>query len=359
MFPYLCVSLIIAVLGVVSNIRNQKITLTAAFLVLAVFAGFRGDFTSDYNNYCEMFYSANSYSSLWSLLEANPNYFAVESGFLAAMYLFGRIIPSGELFLCLISVLTVYLFLKEIVKQSTMPWLSILLFVGIDMYYDSFNVTRQVLAAALVFCCTRFLKERSFWKYCLAMVAISTIHRTALLMIPMYFLLNVKPTKRNVITMTAVGAGFVVLLPVALQVVKMIFPMYSNYSWGMDGGSWKNLIYPVAIAAFSIIYLPRCYNSEKFGIDTAERGIQINALIYIIILTLCSTQVYMIMRISYFFSPYTWILVPNIISQIKNNWDRRLLIIAVAFFCILYPLVVYSNSGYDPYYFIGFDRMFG
>ncbi len=353
MLPYLLVSVSVAFLGIISNKRNQRITLAIAFVILAVFSGFRGDFTSDYNNYCRIFDEVNAYDTIFAMWAA-PNY--TEVGINTAMYLFGRVINSGEWFLCLVSFVTVALFFKEIVRKSPMPWISILIFIGIDLYYDSFNVSRQLLAAALIFSCSRLLTERKFLKYCIAVLLISTIHRTALLMIPMYFLLYIKPTKKNITLLTFVGLAAVSLFPIGLMIVKRIFPMYANYDFGIAGGDWKLLLFPMAVALLCAVFLSHSENQNKFPVASPDRRLQINALIFTIILGFCSMQVYMVMRMIYFFSPYILLLVPNILIQTSGK-TRRLLTLIVAVLAIAYPLVVLSGTGYEPYQFIGWDRL--
>lgn len=349
MLPYVDIVLLIVLIAICDNGRKKKILIFIGFLALALFAGLRGDFTSDYNAYRELFVQANSFDSLSALIQT-PIY--TEKGFMVIMYLFGRVINSPVAFMVFMSAVTVFLFFYEIFRSSDLPWLSILLFIGIGTYYDSFNISRYILATAIMFVCAKFIIERKFLKFLIVVLLAFNIHRMVVVMIPMYFLLNVRITKLSAVLTSVVCVAFVVLLPYLIKLIQIIFPVYENYFFGMEGGSWKPLVVPFAILLFLIYYKCVNKNALDFDVNVPKNRVMINALIYQIIFTLCSLRIYMAIRLTFLFSPYVCILIANVINKMKNTKVKQIWILLVGICAIIYPIIVYSNTGYDPYYFI-------
>lgn len=349
MLPYLIIALLIVLLAIFDNGKKKKILIIIAFFALALFAGLRGNFTSDYNSYCDLFLQANSFGSLKELIQT-PIY--TENGFMIIMYLFGRVINSPVAFIVFMSAVTVLLFFYEIFRSSELPWLSILLLIGVGTYYDSFNISRYILATAIMFACARFIIEKKFVKFLIAVLLAMNIHRMIIVMIPMYFLLNVKISRISVFLTTIAGIVLVSALPLFINLFQYLFPVYNNYFFGMEGGSWKPLVVPVSVLMFVLFYLRFNKKILNFDVSIPQNKILVNALIYQIIFTLCSLRIYMAIRVTFLFSPYLCILVSNVINQIKDTKRKRIWILIVGICAIVYPLVVYSNTGYDPYFTI-------
>ena len=64
MIPYIVMPLIILVLSALAKGKSNRLLIATAFVVLALFAGLRGNFTTDYDEYCRLFVEVNGYSSL-------------------------------------------------------------------------------------------------------------------------------------------------------------------------------------------------------------------------------------------------------------------------------------------------------
>lgn len=88
--------------------------------------------------------------------------------------------------------ITVGLIMWTIKKYSTNFVFSILLYLFIGCWHGCFNGIRQFLAMSIIFAGHRFLYEKKFRKYAIVVFIAMCFHKTAIIMLPVYFLWNKK-----------------------------------------------------------------------------------------------------------------------------------------------------------------------
>lgn len=358
MGTYIFITISIIVLGALCSSYKFKIgnkyidvSIIFAFIILCFFSAFRGDFTTDYNSYV-YYFSRNLRWSFADIANIN-NSFTMEKGYVLLGRLIGEISDSPVFYIFCISVITIFFYLKFIGKWSYIPWLSILLFSSLGDYYASYNLMRQILAAAIFLTGVEFLKNRKYIKYIIFVLLLSLIHVSAIAMIPIGFLLTRKINFKQYLMIFGGTIVLILSLPTIISIVQTIIPRFKNYEYGMVAGSINSVI-PIAgiiLFAFFCIYLDSgCY---EFDIELPINRICLNATIFsAVLLLLGATQVYMVARLAYFLKPFSWILVANILASCK---DERKKIIYTVLICVLSLAFVYItmvDTGYNPYYFI-------
>lgn len=171
-------------------------------LVLMFVAGFRWKVGTDFGNYMLMYERVKSTWFDLLMLFDEPG--------------IGIIAKVGSLFydhpismFILASIVTVSLYVITIKKYSYNFQLSILLYIFVGAWHGAFNGIRQYLAAAVLFAGHRFIYEKKIWKYVLVVLVAMMFHRTAIVMLPVYFLANGKLSIKNI--------GIVVVSVVAIR----------------------------------------------------------------------------------------------------------------------------------------------
>ncbi len=160
---------------------------------LAFVSAFRYHVGTDYGNYMA---SYPNYIGHWLYYIQTFS----EPG-IAVLAKLGSLIYNKYITLFVIcAVLTVTLYGITISKYSKHFLYAILLYVFIGAWHGSFNGIRQYIAAAILFAGHRYIYDRKFWKYLLVILLAMCFHRTALIMLPVYFLAGRKITISNVIT---------------------------------------------------------------------------------------------------------------------------------------------------------------
>lgn len=97
-----------------------------------------------------------------------------------------------------------------IIRHCDKPELGIFLFVGLGCWHYSFNIVKQSAAAAIILCGYSSLINKNFRRWLIICLIAATFHFSALLMIPVYFLVN----KKNSIWLNVFifGLGIILLL---------------------------------------------------------------------------------------------------------------------------------------------------
>ena len=157
--------------------------LAAAILILV--SGLRYGVGADYFSYARAFYG-KSYDFSDRLLHFN------EPGSVL-LTMIGRCIAYDFTVMTILTALiTIGLIFIVIQKYSEDYCFSALLFILTGSFHGSFNAIRQYLALAILFAGYRFIVEQKLLCYLGIIVLAMCFHRTALIMLPCYFILNIK-----------------------------------------------------------------------------------------------------------------------------------------------------------------------
>lgn len=155
-------------------------------LVLSLFAGMRSyRVGTDSGTYTRKFVS-NLSTNYYNFRED------VEIGYQLYEYLILKFTHNYFWLFFLSGLIVVYCYLYIIKRYSVNYLISVILFVTLGVYTFFFNGLRQGLAMAIFALSLPYLLERKFFYYLLVCIIASLFHKTALIMIPFYFLVNLR-----------------------------------------------------------------------------------------------------------------------------------------------------------------------
>lgn len=126
-----------------------------------------------------------------------PYVFNMETGFLFLCSIFktiGLTYYSFTLICSIIFYLCLYKGLRKYTKNFTFL---IIVFLYKLFIFQTFVLTRQMLCLGGFFIMLKYLEKGEFWKYLIGCILLSTIHISALIFIPIYFLRKIKLTKKK------------------------------------------------------------------------------------------------------------------------------------------------------------------
>lgn len=352
---YLIVSLLLVILGLsfeafnsitISKI-NKKLPnyfyIIPSFIILFILSTFRGDFTTDYKNYTELFNLYNRYSFSELLTSGFQN----EIGFIYLNKIIGLFTDDVIYFFAIMSFVILFGFFHHFKKYSVNLWLSVLMFATVGSYYASFNITRHIFAVAIVFIGSKYLYERKFFKWVLVVLLAALFHKTAIIMIPFYFILNFRIKFKNWVIIV-IGSAIVILFfdNIVDFAQQYFYEQYTDDSYGMWGQAVTNIVLPVAFLIFSL------FNINKLDPKNNMHRIWFNAGIFYAFFNILALQVQMVERLGRFFAPYSLLLIPFFFSKMKNKNLRFIYTMGLIVMLILYNYIILSDSVFDPYYFI-------
>lgn len=172
-------------------IRNRPMRKLAYVIVMgaALFAlsAVRYDTGYDYNLYAGWYYYDFIFKSVEELAASR-----IEKGFLLPMKYLADVIYDYQAMFVVIAFVVAALVMLYIYKYSSNVWISVAAFLGFGVYFNSMNFMRQLIAALLVTFALRYIQSRQPLRYLILILFASTLHFTALVMLPFYFLLRIR-----------------------------------------------------------------------------------------------------------------------------------------------------------------------
>lgn len=328
--------------------KYNKVFIIIAILSLIIVSGFRYKSGTDFHTYTEIFeITANSKGPI-DLKESTDVGFTIFCKILSSISKDPQIMFLGA------SIITNILIVFVLAKYSKRFELSMWLYITTFTYYSTFNGLRQWMAAAIIFTGTKYLiNERDFKKYFIIILFASLFHASALVMIPIYFVINSKIFSiRNLYMILGfVFAVFVYSKFTSILEVLLQSTQYSHYIEVFRSDT--NGIHPLRLIVYLIPVGIFCLHHKVLN---KENDIRIERLgnlciINFLIMFMALRQVFFA-RLTFYFDLYYLLLIPMIID-IGNEKFRRVFYysICMGYFVFSYVLLVTGESWILPYTF--------
>lgn len=199
MTVYFSVLALIAILLFFSYIlKENKIKCNLYYLsafILIFVSGFRYMVGTDYNQYMKNY----------------PLYVDKEITFLSqpaitiAAKISHLIRDDYSTWFFIMSFITIFPCIYKIIKLNKNTELCILFYIILCCWHTSFNLVKQSAAAAILFCGFSFLRDRKLVGWIVTCLFAMLFHISAVLMIPVYFLIDNKISKKKLIMIIIVG----------------------------------------------------------------------------------------------------------------------------------------------------------
>lgn len=261
-----------------------------------------------------------------------------EIGFRYLMKICGIISSSFTFFLLIYGLLWTTGYIKTIKRYSPYVVLSIL-FVAIEAYNQSLFVIRQHLAMVIVFLSYRNIIEKNLNKYLLMMLLAFSLHQTAIIAIPLYFLYQIRGKKKLLLSMFAIGG--IVFLTFSYILSKLGGVMLIGYSSYIDSDAGTNATGAILTGIVLLSYI-LALKSHIFE-DGINRLLFISLLLGFI-LSFCGIGFNPTSRLVMYYTSISFLAVPRIISNIRSN---NIKLLTGLFFIMLYSYMTFCGSGFE------------
>lgn len=192
-------------------------------------------------------------------------------------------------------------------RYSPAPWMSAYLFVALQYFALGMNLLRQALAAAVFLWAYPFLKSRRLLPYCGVVLLAACFHRTALVMLPFYFLLNLRASKLHYgLAAGAAGAAYLGA-DALLQAAAGLLGRYQNYFggryWQANGLSYA--LFPLGCLLFALPLLRRAAR------DPSASPVLANSVFYAALMQLFITRHFLLERLSIYAAMLSLLALPE------------------------------------------------
>lgn len=179
-------------------------------------------------------------------------------------------------------------------RYSPSAWMSGYLFVTLQYFALSMNLTRQALAAAVFLWAYPHLRDRRPLPFCGVVLLAALFHRSALFMFPFYFLLRLPVSKTHYGAATLfTGVAYLFCDPL-LRFVTGLLHTYQNYFGEIywQANSWVYVLCPLGCFLFTGPLRRRAAR------DPAASPVLANSVFYSLLIQLFITRHFILERLS-------------------------------------------------------------
>ena len=246
-----------------------------------------------------------------------------------------QISSDPQIFLFTTALITNVLNIISFNKYRTYLELEIYLYITSGYYIISMNGIRQCLAASILLMCTKFVVEGKFKEYLVCIIIISFIHKSVLIMIPLYFIIRQEAWSKRVIQLMVVSLiGVIFYNQLSTILFKAIedtkYGVYTEYVFG--GSSFTRTI--VNAVPVILAYLKR----DEIKAKWPEGNIFVNLSVINLVFVSFSMMNMIFNRFTLYFQLYNFILIPFIIKNCLKGKEKRLVYFAliICYFIFFY-----------------------
>ena len=283
--------------------------------------------------------------------------FSRDAGFTALSFILSQISSNPQTLIFVVALITNGLNIAMFYKYKSYLELQLYLYMASGYFTVTMNGIRQCLAAALVFVCNKFIVNGDFKKYLIFVLLISLFHGSALIMIPIYFIVRQKAWSKNVVKLIFLACIGVIFYDSFSEVLFKALQntQYGHYSEFQEGGS--SIVRTIVNAVPVILaYIKRDELKEKWP----ESNIFVNMSLINVIFVAFGMMNWIFNRFSLYFQLYNFILLPFIIKNCFKGKERRLIYIGflICYFIFFYKeQVIQLGMNYNSDY-LNFENIF-
>ncbi len=291
---------------------------------------------TDYTNYYYLFEKAKS-----------GVFTDMEPGYKGLMWLIARLGGSFEILSFVMMALAMIFIYAGIVYFKKMMPVGATLFVYLMLnYQQNLNLVRQAVSVAIVFYAFRFLLENKPVKYTIAILLASTIHLTALIMIPFYLIFLLFSGKYS-LGVKFVGYAVMIVLVLNLSsvlewVIKLV-PSLGQYEMYIN----QRVEFGLGAIVIQLPYLlPGMLFYRKLTRDNPRFRFFIDLMLIGIILRYAGYfGVYYLNRFSFYFTIPAQVLLSGCYIKAMKAYRQRWVIALLMAYVVGYWILYYGIQG--------------
>lgn len=228
--------------------------------------------------------------------------------------------PQTIIFVC--SLITNIYLVSTIKRYSSIFWISMYMYICMGVYDTSFNIIRQFLAIAIVYGGIKYLVKRQFKKYLIMVLIATTIHTSAVIMIPIYFISNKKVSIKTALKIVTIAIIAIIIFEPVVNLISSVIgginPRIDQYLSAITTGSGYG-VNPLRVVVYICPLVIAFIN--KGAIEVKNKNIDLFLNLYLIgsMIMIVSLKFVYIARFAEYFTIALLILIPDILTSFKNK----------------------------------------
>lgn len=321
--------------------RRQALSgacLVTIFVILFALSALRIDVGNDYKTYAITCHEA------WV-----NGYVVTEPGFnLLVKVLYT--LAGWENYLLVFAVFafaTIFLYMKIAYEQSDSFALTFFLFMTLGMYFRTFNTVRYYFVLAVAVYSLRYVAEKRYVRFVLLILAAAFFHKSVLVVIPIYLAAMYVSKKWHYIVLGIAGFAFLLAKNLVMKIALILYPSYENTSYINETGILSGWIGNATAIGRCLLVLVLCCVFYKEAIaEHRENRLHFNLNIFALMLYVFGAYLPLLSRFTYYMMASHILLVPGVLSYVKNEKTKKGITAVVVAIGILY-FVLFMQGAYE------------
>ncbi len=254
---------------------------------------------------------------------------------------------NWQFFLASVAAISGFCIYKGISKYSDDVALSYYLFITGLYYTWFFNGMRQFLVAAILFANLKLIVEKKLWKLLLLVLLLYFIHKTVWIIIPIYFIANMKNWSYGIYACILATMAVVILFP--NQFTALLDDSFSEYNVAEefakdDGVNVLRFLVSMVTPILAFIYKDKIAEYENPYVNVMVNMSLITGGLYAV--GVVTSGIYM-GRLPIYTDLFGLILLPFILKRVLPNQSKGTVFAACL---ILYFVYFYLQTNNNTYY---------
>lgn len=317
----LIVSIIAVFLAFLNSKKVFKYGLESAFIIITIFLSIRYDWGNDYSEYMNLFENIQSSNLQYKDWES----FYLVSGRFELGWVFLNIFFRPIGFFGMVIIFTIfenfvlYKFIKETTECETY-WLSVFIYCFASSFLlIGSSMMREWLAVSLCIISYRYIQRQKLLPFLILVIIASTIHKSALIFLPAYFISYIKDIKLKRYWFPIFIFIYILLAVILPDLLRSnmgfllsfeSFQYYERYTSAETSGFALGNILPVVISLI-------CLSEASLHSRDIQKLIVIFAISS---LTYAVTGIVPLLdRMGYYFNVAQICVIPIVYGKIKSN----------------------------------------
>lgn len=339
MYIVIFASLFALFLSYLDSKKRMKGGMLLGFIIMTVIEAIHYNYGNDYMSYYYEYLTSVNLDINWGAF-IDSDYVGREPGWEMLNIVFGRLFGAELGFFAFVAVMSVvqnviyYRFIKKNAPQNY--WylgVFIYLFSAYELYVINMSMLRQGFAIALFVGAFSFIKDRRVLLAILLILFASTLHKSALIMLPFAFWGFLPQWNRKIVVVAFMAIFLLFLISseilgdvlIQLQAFSLIDDYVQGYTAGSES---RGLGFIIRILPF-IVYL-YILSSSKINLKNTDYLLITLAAVSFLIEPFTNFGVLFI-RISYYFVGLSMAAIPVAVSYIRHNNLKVLFVISFLF----------------------------
>ena len=301
-----------------SSERNRKIFCTLVIIQLTCISGFQYDVGTDYRSYLHMYESIRRMT--W---KGMTNYFYWKEP-IYCIYTKIMAIIFKENFIPYffgMSLINVFFVMKAIYDRKEGIFWSTYIYISMGLFYISMNQMRQMIAASIILYSVKYIENKNWKKYLFWILVAAGIHNTSLIMLPCYFLrdLKLRSRKKAISILIFICISIYFFSPLIIDNFLSLTSygwMLSKYAEGSQSNMIINLLYRGTLLVGCIFYIKPVLNKDK------KYEVLYWLSIMGIVFQIISVYSPSVSRVSTYFYAVFIFLIPKVLEEIPNRIEK-------------------------------------